>query len=247
MLENNFFVRFARLLSVLNPFPNGLIIIPYFSQLVWPFCWFALLNNKWMDISINLMVSSRVRSKRKVFNKSRFFSGAGQPQQQQVYHQDTVQQQQHHQQQGQFQQQQHAPPGEVPHYQQAPQAGANVLHDDTRLHDREHIKEHLHDSLGDQDLNKMTDEELQFHYFKMHDNDDNNMLDGSELIKSLIHWHVEESKQLGQNAPPQGTTKVFTDVELEQMIDPILQMDDKNGDGYIDYGEFISAQKNRGF
>lgn len=39
------------------------------------------------------------------------------------------------------------------------------------------------------DLSKMSEEELQFHYFKMHDADNNNMLDGSELIKSLIHWH----------------------------------------------------------
>lgn len=52
---------------------------------------------------------------------------------------------------------------------------------------------------------------------------------------------------MGANAPAHGTTKVFTDAELEQMIDPILQMDDKNNDGYIDYAEFISAQKNRGF
>lgn len=51
------------------------------------------------------------------------------------------------------------------------------------------MKEHLQESLGDQDLSKMSEEELQFHYFKMHDNDNNNMLDGSELIKSLIHWH----------------------------------------------------------
>ncbi|KAJ6219250.1 hypothetical protein RDWZM_005062 [Blomia tropicalis] len=115
------------------------------------------------------------------------------------------------------------------------------------IHDKEHIKEHLHDSLGDQDVNKLSEEELQFHYFKMHDNDNNNMLDGSELIKSLIHWHVEESKQMGQNGPAQGTTKVFTDGELEQMIDPILSMDDKNNDGFIDYAEFISAQKTRGF
>lgn len=45
----------------------------------------------------------------------------------------------------------------------------------------------------------------------------------------------------------QGTTKVFTDTELEQMIDPILSMDDKNNDGFIDYPEFIAAQKTRGF
>jgi Ca2+-binding EF-hand superfamily protein len=58
---------------------------------------------------------------------------------------------------------------------------------------------------------------------------------------------VEESKHLGANAPPSGTTKVFTDQELEQMIDPILEMDDKNRDGYIDYPEFVAAQKSRGF
>ena len=39
------------------------------------------------------------------------------------------------------------------------------------------------------DPSKMTEQELQFHYFKMHDADNNNKLDGSELIKSLIHWH----------------------------------------------------------
>jgi hypothetical protein len=69
------------------------------------------------------------------------------------------------------------------------QANQNVLHDSNRIHDREHIKEHLHGVLGDPDLSKLSEEELQFHYFKMHDNDNNNRLDGTELIKSLIHWH----------------------------------------------------------
>lgn len=43
------------------------------------------------------------------------------------------------------------------------------------------------------DTSKMSDQELQFHYFKMHDADNNNKLDGSELIKSLIHWHGKRS------------------------------------------------------
>ena len=89
---------------------------------------------------------------------------------------------QQHVQQGYQQQQQHY--GQ-PHQQQ----GQNVLHDSNRIHDREHIKEHLHGVLGDPDLSKLSEEELQFHYFKMHDNDNNNKLDGTELIKSLIHWH----------------------------------------------------------
>lgn len=70
-----------------------------------------------------------------------------------------------------------------------PAQGQSILHDKNRVQDKEHIKEHLGGIIKEPDLNKMTDEELQFHYFKMHDSDNNNMLDGSELIKSLIHWH----------------------------------------------------------
>lgn len=58
---------------------------------------------------------------------------------------------------------------------------------------------------------------------------------------------MEESKTLGANAPPAGTTKIFTDTELANMIDPILEVDDKNKDGFIDYPEFIAAQRTRGF
>lgn len=96
---------------------------------------------------------------------------------------------QQQQQQQQYHQQQQQPPqgGGFGHPQGA--GGQNLLHDKDRIHDREHIKEHLHGVLGDPDLTKLSEEELQFHYFKMHDNDNNNKLDGCELIKSLIHWH----------------------------------------------------------
>lgn len=74
----------------------------------------------------------------------------------------------------------------------------------------------------------------------MHDADNNNKLDGCELIKSLIHWHEQGSSESGA----QGENKLFKDEELVQLIDPILSMDDSNNDGYIDYPEFIRAQQN---
>lgn len=37
--------------------------------------------------------------------------------------------------------------------------------------------------------------------------------------------------------------KVFKDEELINLIDPILNVDDFNKDGYIDYPEFIRAQQ----
>lgn len=88
------------------------------------------------------------------------------------------------------------------------------------------------------DTSKMSEQELQFHYFKMHDSDNNNKLDGCELIKSLIHWH-EESKNQDQ---PAHQDKIFSNDELSALIDPILNSDDHNRDGFIDYPEFVRAQ-----
>lgn len=95
-------------------------------------------------------------------------------------------------QQQQYQQQPQQPQqafGQPQVQQQATGQNGNLLHDSAKIHDRKHIGEHLHGAVNEQDLSKMTEEELQFHYFKMHDSDNNNKLDGSELIKSLIHWH----------------------------------------------------------
>ena len=47
------------------------------------------------------------------------------------------------------------------------------------------------------DTSNMSEQELQFHYFKMHDSDGNNKLDGCELVKSLIHWHGKKIPESG--------------------------------------------------
>lgn len=106
--------------------------------------------------------------------------------------------------------------------------------------ERAHIQEHIQVPI---DTSKMTDAELQFHYFKIHDSDNNNKLDGCELIKSLIHWHEQGNKEPHNEQTPHVEEKVFSDEELVALIDPILQMDDINRDGYIDYPEFIKAQQ----
>uniref|UniRef100_A0A1B0GCB6 EF-hand domain-containing protein n=1 Tax=Glossina morsitans morsitans TaxID=37546 RepID=A0A1B0GCB6_GLOMM len=62
----------------------------------------------------------------------------------------------------------------------------NMLRKDNIQQEREHIPEHLQVPT---DTRKMSEAELQFHYFKMYDSDNNNKLDGYELIKSLINWH----------------------------------------------------------
>ena len=56
------------------------------------------------------------------------------------------------------------------------------------------MKEHMDVPI---DTSNMSEQELQFHYFKMHDADGNNKLDGCELVKSLIHWHGKKKSTNG--------------------------------------------------
>ncbi|XP_017962465.1 G-box-binding factor isoform X2 [Drosophila navojoa] len=166
--------------------------------------------------------------------------------QQVQYQQVPVQQQQIHQQQQHMQPPVQQHPQQVPHHQQQ-QAGGHhhgqpqqVLNTGNIQQERAHIQEHMQVPI---DTSKMSEAELQFHYFKMHDSDNNNKLDGCELIKSLIHWHEQGSKEQPNGEKPHVEEKVFSDEELVALIDPILQMDDTSRDGFIDYPEFIKAQQ----
>ncbi|KAH8311708.1 hypothetical protein KR044_007643, partial [Drosophila immigrans] len=167
------------------------------------------------------------------------------PVQQQQPPQMQQQQQQQHMQQQQVPQQQH--PQQVQQQQQQHHAGGHhhgqpqqVLNTGNIQQERAHIQEHMQVPI---DTSKMSEAELQFHYFKMHDSDNNNKLDGCELIKSLIHWHEQGSKEQPNGEKPHVEEKVFSDEELVALIDPILQMDDTSRDGFIDYPEFIKAQQ----
>lgn len=99
------------------------------------------------------------------------------------------------------------------------------------------------------DTSKMSEQELQFHYFKMHDSDNNNKLDGCELIKSLIHWHdTKDDDHHGDGgdhgaADPEKTEAHPQDDDtLQSLIDPILELMDKDHDGYISYPEYRAAE-----
>lgn len=51
------------------------------------------------------------------------------------------------------------------------------------------------------------------------------------------------AEQGNKEKPGNAEDKVFKDEELVNLIDPILNIDDSNRDGYIDYPEFIRAQQ----
>jgi len=96
-----------------------------------------------------------------------------------------------------------------------------------------HIKEHLKEEIGDV-KEEMSDEDMQFHYFRLHDYDGNKKLDGLEIFKALSHYHNET----GIN-----DTASTAEENMAKTVDQILSYDDTNNDGYIDYPEYIKSQE----
>ena len=50
----------------------------------------------------------------------------------------------------------------------------------------------------------------------------------------MSHYHDEETGERAEE---------YTEEELASMVDQILEEDDLNNDGFIDYPEFIESQK----
>ena len=154
---------------------------------------------------------------------------------QQQFQQPPLAQQQQFQQlptqQQQFEGQSHQQPQPQPHQHQD-----QFLHQDVTK-EKEHIAEHMDVPI---DTSKMSEEELQFHYFKMHDADGDSRIDGCELVKSLTHRH-DHSNHNKEGDQPLPEEKIYKDDELMKKIDPILATVDKNHDGFIDYPEYIFA------
>ncbi|XP_026166062.1 multiple coagulation factor deficiency protein 2 [Mastacembelus armatus] len=125
----------------------------------------------------------------------------------------------------------------VDHHQQPPvvESAAHLSGhgrlDKNMVQDKDHIMEHL-EGVIDKPEKDMTPQELQLHYFKMHDYDGNNLLDGLELATAITHVHREER---GEGSQP------MKEEELIALIDDVLRDDDKNNDGYIDYAEFAKS------
>lgn len=59
------------------------------------------------------------------------------------------------------------------------------------------FKEHLDAVIEETDLSKMSEEELEFYYFQVHDSDKNSMLDGLEILQAIHHTshNFEYSKE----------------------------------------------------
>jgi multiple coagulation factor deficiency protein 2 len=78
------------------------------------------------------------------------------------------------------------------------------------------------------DVNEMTEEEKSFYYFKIHDTDNNDNLDGLEMIKAAIHRHGHFELQDEMS-------------HVTNVVDEFLDFADINRDGFLNYAEYVKA------
>ncbi|RWS25051.1 multiple coagulation factor deficiency protein 2-like isoform X2 [Leptotrombidium deliense] len=109
-------------------------------------------------------------------------------------------------------------------------------------HDDEEQKEHalhdIHDHYGSALFSVLTANELQFQLFDSHDYDKNGKLDGLELLAAMHHSDHNNSKAHHSSHHQPVVKTLQSDVA---MIDSVMQLDDVDNDGYLDYAEFVSA------
>jgi len=102
--------------------------------------------------------------------------------------------------------------------------------------------EHHKDELGKfsgKDPADMSPDELQFYYFKQHDFDNNDMLDGIELIQAMVGYEKMDIEDRG------GRSDDYPMMDEEQfikMVESVLKFEDLNNDGMVNWHEYKIAQ-----
>nr|XP_009858836.1 multiple coagulation factor deficiency protein 2 homolog [Ciona intestinalis] len=111
----------------------------------------------------------------------------------------------------------------------------SVEMDASTEYNKAHLKEDL-EGVIDKSPEDMSINELQFHYFRQHDYDKDEKLDGNEIVASILH-HTEHAEN------PDGVTeggRKFSDDQLVTIIDDVLKYQDRNNDGKLDFQEYIT-------
>ncbi|CAH1792357.1 unnamed protein product [Owenia fusiformis] len=119
--------------------------------------------------------------------------------------------------------------------------------DPDTMHDGHHIQEHYEGQVK-VDPETMTDEEKEFHYFKQHDSDDSNTLDGIEIYQAIAHMMPYDPANFKPaNLEGKSQEQIAIDInhakdqyvkQIEVLVDTVLKQSDVNDDGYISYFEF---------
>ncbi|KAE8601452.1 hypothetical protein XENTR_v10013673 [Xenopus tropicalis] len=118
---------------------------------------------------------------------------------------------------------------------QVPAFPSDAFHNKTIITDHHHLEDELKHEIGDIDLGNVSEDELEFYYFTVHDFDHNKLLDGLEILAalqdSLEHY-------LGEAFTKEDKMKHYI-----TMTDEVLKEDDLDKDGFLSFVEYMHSQK----
>ncbi|XP_001853174.2 multiple coagulation factor deficiency protein 2 homolog [Culex quinquefasciatus] len=109
---------------------------------------------------------------------------------------------------------------------------------DEHLHAKdEHIQEDLKQlSISEDELSKMSDEEKNFYFFKLHDSDNNDHLDGLEILHAATHHSDGHVHKLDREKEHDSEENSVIDV-----IDDFIAYADLDQNGLLTYPEYMKA------
>ncbi|XP_076652157.1 multiple coagulation factor deficiency protein 2 homolog [Halictus rubicundus] len=141
----------------------------------------------------------------------------------------------------------HHPRGAISHHHYAPQKDIKITQDANLLHDATHLKEDMGDVADQLDFSNMTEQEIEFHYFKVHDVDNNAKLDGLEILHAIQHTFHENklSEAEHKGLSDDGKQLNFEDdlPLIIDLIDKVFKEDDLDNDGYLGYIEYVLGRQ----
>lgn len=104
------------------------------------------------------------------------------------------------------------------------------------VRDLGHIKKDLAKMIELEGAGALSQDELYFYYFRMHDFDNNNKLDGQEMMAAMFHTsHHDEDDEHGK------VPLVIPEQDIANYVDSVL-LADKNQDGFISYPELRTSE-----
>lgn len=107
-----------------------------------------------------------------------------------------------------------------------------------------HIKKHLGEVTGqDQEIKDVQNGDNSkgiFYFFKLHDYDDNQKLDGLEWMNALTDFHTEDDSK----GEFKEGGRMFLEHEAETIVDELLMKHDRDDDGMIDFIELMNSKVN---
>ena len=109
---------------------------------------------------------------------------------------------------------------------------------DGHLHHKEDLDKFAQEMAG-KGVKNMNAAQLQFYYYKSHDLDFDDKLDGLELMQKMMKEQIIENEQ----SDGWGEVKVKSDEDWMKMVDKVLETMDTNNDGFINFLEFKTAQE----